>query len=250
MSAKKLLMIALVMALFAVPMLHTADAAPPAQDTGQPHTITVTGSGTAYGTPDVVQVGLGVDVSNADIQVAMNDASNRMNAIMQALEAGGVDQKDIRTDSFNIYQDNSQSGPAGPQAQEGQPVYRVSTTVSVTVRQTDKVGNLLAAAVNAGANTVNYIQFSIEDRTALESQARKLAVADARSRAEELAGLLGLTLGEPLQVSEGSSSTPPVYGLGGGGVYAASVAAPPPISQGTLSVDMSVTITFAVSSAP
>jgi uncharacterized protein YggE len=250
MSAKKLLMIALVMALFAVPMLPTADAAPPAQDTGQPHTITVTGSGTAYGTPDVVLVGLGVDVSNADIQVAMNDASNRMNAIMQALEAGGVDQKDIRTDSFNIYQDNSQSGPAGPQAQEGQPVYRVSTTVSVTVRQTDKVGNLLAAAVNAGANTVNYIQFSIEDRTALESQARKLAVADARSRAEELAGLLGLTLGEPLQVSEGSSSTPPVYGLGGGGVYAASVAAPPPISQGTLSVDMSVTITFAVSSAP
>jgi uncharacterized protein YggE len=249
MSAKKLLMIAVVLALLAVPMLQTADAAPPAQDGGEPHTLTVTGHGTAYGAPDVVQIGLGVDVSNADIQTAMNDASERMNAVMQALEAGGVDAKDIRTDSFNIYQDNSQSGPGAPQTQDVQPVYRVSTTVSVTVRQTDKVGDLLAAAVNAGANNVNYIQFSIEDRTALESQARQLAVADARARAEELAGLLGLTLGEPLHVTEGGNTNPPVYGMGGGGVAYAAAAAPP-ISQGTLSVDMSVTVTFAVSSAP
>ena len=247
MSAKKFLMITVALALLAVPMLQTANAAPPTQDTGVPRTLTVTGYGTAYGAPDVVQVGLGVDTSNADIQVAMNDASSRMNAVMQALEAGGVDQKDIRTDSFNIYQDNSQSAPGSSQT-PAQPVYRVSTTVSVTVRQTDKVGDLLAAAVNAGANNVNYIQFSIEDRTALESQARQVAVADARSRADELAGLMGLTVGEPLQVSEGSSSSAPIYGLGGGGKVAAAVA--PPISQGTLSVDMSVTVTYAVSSAP
>jgi uncharacterized protein YggE len=247
MSAKKFLMITVALALLAVPMLPTAAAAPPTQDTGAPHTLTVTGYGTAYGAPDVVQVGLGVDTSNADIQVAMNDASNLMNAVMQALEANGVDQKDIRTDSFNVYQDNSQPAPGGPQAQAGEPIYRVSTSVSVTVRQTDKVGDVLAAAVNAGANAVNYIQFSIEDRTALESQARQLAVTDARARAEELAGLLGVTLGEPLQVSEGSSGPTPVYG--GGVSMAASVAAPP-ISQGTLSVDMSVTITYAISSAP
>jgi uncharacterized protein YggE len=247
MSAKKFLMIAVTLALLAVPMLQTANAAPPTQDTGVPRTITVTGSGTAYGAPDVVQVGLGVDTSNADIQVAMNDASSRMNAVIQALKDGGVDAKDIRTESFNIYQDMSQAGPGAPQ--NAQPIYRVSTTVSVTVRQTDSVGDLLAAAVNAGANNVNYIQFGIEDQTALQSQARQLAVADARSRAEELAGLLGLTVGEPLQITEGVSTSTPLYGKGGGGVvYSAAVA--PPISQGTLSVDMSVTITFAVSSAP
>jgi uncharacterized protein YggE len=163
------------------------------------------------------------------------------------LEAGGVDAKDIRTESYNIYQDTSQSGPGAPQ--DAPPIYRVSTSVSVTVRQTDQVGDLLAAAVNAGANNVNYIQFSIEDQTALQSQARQLAVADAHARAEELAGLMGLTLGEPLQVSESGSTGTPLYGKGGGGVaYAAAVA--PPISQGTLSVDMSVTVTYAVSSAP
>ncbi len=80
-----------------------------------------------------------------------------------------------------------------------QPFYRVSTTVAVTVRETDNVAEILAAAVNAGANMVNYIQFNIEDRTALESQARELAVSDARARAEELAALMGLTVGEPLQ---------------------------------------------------
>jgi uncharacterized protein YggE len=234
------------LALLAVPLLPTAAAAPPNQEPGTPHTLTVTGTGTAYGTPDVVQVGLGVETSNADIQVAMNDASNLMNAVIKALEDGGVDQKDIRTDSFNIYQDNNQPAPGSPQSQTGQPIYRVSTTVAVTVRQTDKVGDLLAAAVNAGANTVNYIQFSIENRTALESQARQLAVSDAHARAEELAGLLGVTLGDPLQVSEGSSGPTPVFG---GGVSMAAAVAAPPISQGTLSVDMSVTITYAISSA-
>jgi hypothetical protein len=252
MSVKKFLMIALALALLAVPMLQTAEAAPPTQDGGQPRTITVTGYGTAYGAPDVVQVGLGVDASDADILVAMNDVTDRMNAVMQALQAGGVDVKDIRTDSFNIYQDYKYGQPtADPsQTQDAQPFYRVSTTVAVTVRQTDKVPELLASAVNAGANVVNYIQFNIEDRTALESQARELAVSDARSRAEELAALMGLTVGEPLQVTEGGNINTPYYSMGGGGGggYATS-AAPPPISQGTLSVDMSVTVTFAVSSA-
>jgi uncharacterized protein YggE len=252
MFAKKFSIIVIALALLAVPMVQTAHAAPPSQDTGVPRTLTVTGYGTAYGAPDVVQVGLGVDASDADILAAMNDVTNRMNAVMQALEASGVDVKDIRTDSFSVYQDYKYGQPAADpmQQQDAQPFYRVSTTVSVTVRQTDKIADLLAAAVNAGANVVNYIQFNIEDRTALESQARTLAVADARARAEELAGLMGLTVGEALQVTEGGSMNMPYYSMGGGGGgggYA--VAAPPPISQGTLSVDMSVTVTFAVSSA-
>jgi uncharacterized protein YggE len=251
MSAKKFFMMVVVLALLAVPIMQTAEAAPPRQDTGEPRTITVTGYGVAYGAPDVVQVGLGVEASDADILVAMDDVTARMNAVMKALEDGGVDVKDIRTESFYIYQDYKYGQPAtGLEGgdQQPQPFYRVSTTVTVTVRQTDHVAELLAASVSAGANVVNYIQFNIEDRTALESQARELAVADARSRAEQLAALMGLTVGDPLSITEGGDMYAQPYYGGGGGGGALSVA-PPPISQGTLSVNMSVTVTFAASPA-
>jgi hypothetical protein len=250
MTAKKFFMMVLIVALLAVPVMqNTAEAAPPRQDGGQ-RTITVTGYGVAYGAPDVVMVGLGVESSDPDIVVAMNGVTERMNAVNQALQAGGVEVKDIRTESFYIYQDYKYGTGMEMQPEEPQPFYRVSTTVAVTVRQTDKVAELLAAAVNAGANVVNYIQFDIQDRSALESEARGLAVTDARARADELAGLMGLTVGEVLQVNEGSGGYGPypMYGLGGGG-GGAEMAAPPSISQGTLSVSMTVTVTFAVASA-
>jgi uncharacterized protein YggE len=125
------------------------------------------------------------------------------------------------------------------------PVYRVSTSVTVTVRDTTKVAELLAAAVSAGANIVNYVQFDISDRSALESEARSQAISDAQDRAAQIASTLGLTVGEPQSIVEGSGIVPgPQFaGGGGGGLGAAGV---PTISQGQLSVSMSVTITFAV----
>jgi len=246
MSKKLFLMIVLVV-LLATPVLwsatQSADAAPPQQESSQ-RTITVTGSGTAYGAPDIVTVGLGVETSNADILAAMDDTNARMNAVLQAVQDNGVAPEDIRTDHFSIYQDYSYGGPMEP-AVNGQPApaYRVSTGVTVTVRNTDSVGELLSSAVAAGANMVNYIQFDIEDRGALEADARELAVADAQARAAHLAGSLGLTVGEPLSITENTDYYSPM--MGGGGGLALEAAA---ISQGTLSVNMSVTITFALKS--
>ncbi len=263
MSAKKFLMVLMALALLAVPIVQstTVQAAPPSQDdapdAGDQRTITVTGYGVAYGAPDVVQVGLGVEGLNADILVAMDDVTARMNAVMDVLQQNGVEATDIRTESFYIYQEYPYGQPPMPVegaegstgSQDPQTVYRVSTTVAVTVRETENIAPILAAAVNAGANMVNYIQFNIEDRQALESEARGLAVSDARARAEELASLMGLAVGEPLRVVEGDLYNNPVF-YGGGGGGGAMQAAPPPISQGTLSVNMTVNVTFALVAAP
>jgi uncharacterized protein len=249
MSMKKVLMFAIALALLATPVVwsaaldgQSAEAAPPRQDDLPVHTITVTGTGTAFGAPDIVRVGLGVEASNQDILAAMEDTNARMNAVIQALENGGVAAEDIRTENYSIYQDYSY-GPS-PMDTGGQPAptYRVSIGVNVTVRNPDQVGELLAAAVSAGANMVNYLQFDINDRATLESEARSLAVTDALDRAEQLAGQLGLIVGDPVRVVEGGSDyNPRLYGGGGGMDMAASA---PPISQGTLSVNMSVTITY------
>jgi uncharacterized protein YggE len=130
---------------------------------------------------------------------------------------------------------------SGSSTGQSAAIYRVSIGVTITVRTPDKVGELLAAAVSAGANMVNYIQFDIADHAALQSQARELAVADAKSRAEQLAGLLGLQVGEAQTVVENGESYGTPMGLGGGG---GAMMSSVPISQGTLSVSMSVTITY------
>ncbi len=255
MSLRRYLIAALAAALLLTPVVlgagfaaSSAQAAPLRQEGTDQRTITVTGYGFAYGVPDVVRVGLGVESVNTDIADAMNEVNERMDAVIDVLVEGGVEREDIRTEYFQISQDYSFSGPMPAEgdmaaAQQGRP-YRVSTTVRVTVRNPEVVGDLLADAVNAGANLVNYIEFDIADRTALESEARASAVEDARARADELAGLLGLTVGEPLQVLEGPDVMPLTNrmfaGMGGGAADSAS------ISQGTLSVSMSVTITFAL----
>lgn len=223
----------------------TVAAAPPQQE-GQPEqrTITVTGYGTAYGAPDIVRVVLGVETINSDILTAMEEANTRMDAVIQSLVASGVAREDIRTEYFSIYQDYPYGGP-DVSGEDPQVRYRVSNTVNVTVRDTENVAQLLADAVSAGANVVNYIQFDIADRASLESEARQDAVSDARERAQELADTLGLTLGDAVQVEERTDLYSPVMGLGGGGGAGAAVSAPP-ISQGQLSVSMAVTITFAV----
>ncbi|MCL4238305.1 MAG: SIMPL domain-containing protein [Anaerolineae bacterium] len=218
-----------------------ASAAPQQQAGESPRTITVTGYGSAFGAPDIVMLGLGVEVVNADIVAAMDETTARMNAVMDALKAGGVAAEDIRTDHYSIYQDYGYN-PAST-GEMGQPQYRVSVGVTVIVRQTETVGELLASAVQAGANMVNYLQFDIEDRAGLEAEARDLAVADAQSRASLLAAALGLSVGEPLTITEGGNVYGPPIGLGGGGAAYAESAA---ISQGTLRVDMQVTITFAL----
>ncbi|MEP0763261.1 MAG: SIMPL domain-containing protein [Chloroflexota bacterium] len=248
MSHKKTLMVVGTLAVLVAVMAgalsfraQPASAAPQQQAGESPRAITVTGYGSAFGAPDIVMLGLGVEIVNTDIVAAMDETTARMNAVTDALKAGGVAAEDIRTDHYSIYQDYGYS-PAPMGETPGQPQYRVSVGVTVTVRETETVGELLAAAVQAGANMVNYLQFDIEDRAGLEAEARNLAVADAQSRADLLAAALGLSVGEPLTITEGGNVYP-VPGLGGGGAAYAEAA---PISQGTLRVDMQVTITFAL----
>ncbi|MCD4686940.1 MAG: SIMPL domain-containing protein [Anaerolineae bacterium] len=241
MSTKKNLLL-LVTLLLAVSTLWIGAPSANAQGDAAMRTITVTGYGAAYGAPDIVMLGLGVEAVNVDIKAAMDDTTARMNAVMLALQDNGVAVEDIRTEHFSIWQDYGY-GPMEP-GMQGDASYRVSTSVTITVRNVARVGDLLALAVDAGANIVNYIQFDIEDRAVLQAEARGSAVADAQARAEHLAGLLGMAVGEPLEIIEGGDFYGPMpMGGGGGGIGFAEAA---PIGEGQLSVNMQVTITFAL----
>jgi uncharacterized protein YggE len=117
----------------------------------------------------------------------------------------------------------------------------------VVLRDLDHVGELLAAVVEAGANSISEVSFTVEDSEALVEQARQQALEDAGARAKQMAEGLGITLGKPILVMEtgGGYPVPMELGLGGGGGGVAE-AAVPSISPGTFSVSVSVQVIYEI----
>lgn len=186
-----------------------------------PRTVTVIGSGRATAVPDIARVTLGADVVNKSLSGAVADAEKRMDAIGQALKDLGIEDRDVRTAEYNVFPQQA-FGPNGPGPITG---YRVVNLVRVTIRDLDQAGEVLEKAVEAGANNVQGLVFTIEDPRAIEAEARRDAMADARFKAETLAADAEATLGPVLTISEviGGGAPAPMLaqsavGLGGGGV--------------------------------
>jgi uncharacterized protein len=176
-----------------------AQEPPAAPTTSLPRTITVVGEGTVATQPDVAQIQVGVEVTGDNAQEASADAATTMQAILDALEEVGIAAKDIQTSGYNIFVERSMT-PMG--AASGDVVYRVNNSVSVTVRDLDSVGDVLDAVIEAGANNIYGVNFGLDDPDEVMAEARSKAAEDALARAEELAGLHGVALGEVVSISE------------------------------------------------
>ena len=152
-----------------------------------PRTITVVGEGTVALQPDVAQAQIGVDVAGDTAKQASAEAAKIMEAVLAALKAQGIATKDIQTSNYSIYADR----PADPlTGRPGEQVtYRVNNGVSVTIRDLAKIGAVLDAVIDAGANNIYGVTFSVSDPDKVMAEARRKAVEDARARAEELAAL-------------------------------------------------------------
>lgn len=203
--------------------------------------ITVVGRGEAFGEPDQANVQIGVEIFAETVEEATDENQAILDRIMAALEEQGIAPEDIQTTNYSLWaeQRHSESGF------EGITGYRVSNLVNVTVRDINGLGEVLAAVTEAGANSIHGVTFSVSDPAALEAEARAAAMEDARARAEELAGLAELELGEVKVVSEVTSG-PPISPLGFGGGFAVEEAAmsQPGISPGQLSFQAQVQVTF------
>ena len=127
----------------------------------------------------------------------------------------------------------------------GEKTYAVDNTVYVTVRELDTLGDLLDTAVEAGANTVNNIQFDVDDKDAALQTARAEAIQDAQAKAQELAEASGVTLGELQTINFIDTPMYPIFdGRGGGG--AAAEAAAVPIQPGQLTFTVTVNLTYLI----
>lgn len=197
-------------------------------------TMSVSGRGEVYLIPDIAYINIGTRSEALDVATALSDNNKQAKSISSVLSEMGIDPLDIQTTAFNVY-------PFQNYGMDGQPMelkYVVENTVNVKVRDLNRLGEILDAVVRSGANQINGISFDIEDRKQAESEARRLAIQDATEKAQELAGLAGISLGEVQNISVYSNGNPqPVYDAKGGGYYAEASAAPIASGQMIISAD-------------
>ncbi|MEN8209036.1 MAG: SIMPL domain-containing protein [Candidatus Fermentibacteria bacterium] len=210
-----------------------------------PGTITSTGSGTAGAEPDVASVVFGVNITRSDPGLAVNDAAQLVEAAMAAARAEGVAGADMQTTSYSLWV--QEVWDDYDYEYTGEMEYAVTHYVKADIRDISSVGDVLAAVVSAGANSINGVSFYVEDTASLYEDARNRASEHARDKAEQLADSFGVTLGEISSISEWTSYYAD-YGMaydnygGGLGYYAES----PPVTPGAYSVSVEVSVTYEI----
>lgn len=158
--------------------------------------ITVVGEGSVGLEPDIARATIGVETVDESAREASRSAQAIMDTLLESLIDAGIAARDIETSGFSIF---SERGTAtDPDAVR----YRVNNQVLVTIRTLDRVGEILDIAIEAGANQIYGVEFTLENPADHAGEARSLAVQNARAKAEELAGLADAELGMVLHVSE------------------------------------------------
>ena len=209
--------------------------------TGNPseHTLSVTGTGQIFVSPDAADVTLGVQVTRQTLKEAQNVAAQQMNDVLAAIHALGITDADIETATLSmgpVYDYNS-----GTQRITG---YTVDNMITVHVKDLTKLADVVDNSVAAGATTVQGITFKVTDQTGAEAQARQDAVRDARAKADALASAAGVTITGVQSISETSYSPPIWYGSPAAG---ADQGAPTPIIPGKTDVSITVSVTYLIS---
>jgi hypothetical protein len=205
-------------------------------------TIAVNGTGSITASPDVAYINVGVHTENTDPKEALTSNTAQAQDVVDAIKALGVSVEDIQTSSFYVYP----SYDYGPNGETLGTKYIVDNTVYVTVRDLTRLGEMLEAVVNSGANNINGITFDILDKDTLASEARMKAVENARLQAQDIADAAGVELGELMYVNVYYSGTtyPQYEGKGGGGAYSADLSVP--VSAGKMVITAEVNMTYKI----
>lgn len=201
--------------------------------------IAVNGSATVQAEPDMVTLSLGVEETKGDVAAAQALVNEKIAAVVEALKNAGIDEKDIQTGYYSIYNSYNYDDP------DNNMQYVASCSLNVIVRELSKAGEMIDVAVAAGANQVGGVTFGVSDLTALQDKALELAVADGIRRAGVMAKAAGVTLPAlPESVVENSS----YYDGYKASAYAmdAAAGAPTSLMGGMVNVTSSVTVTYDV----
>ena len=204
------------------------------------------GTGNVIGTPDRAQVTFSVQTENTDVKRAQAENSARMNTVIDALIASGIPRDALKTTGYNIYPVYEDSvGIMKPKVK----TYRVTNTLTVTLHDVSKTGEVIDIAVDNGINQADSIRFMLSDQQqkVLRTEALKKAVDQARSDADTVAGAMGTAV-TGVKSADISGGYYPVmfenYQYAGNGDM--KMASATPVQPGDITVSASVTITYTI----
>ena len=212
-------------------------------NTNQQTGISVSGQGIVYVTPDIVNLQLGIQAQAATVADAQSQAATAMNNVLAALAANGVAKADIQTQNYSIQQTTRYDNVKQQDISTG---YQVINYVNDKVRDVTKAGVILDAVTAAGGDLtrVNSVQFSLNDPTSANNQARDQAMADAKATAAQLASDASVKLGNPLSISE--SEVSPISKMYASDMAVPSASGSTTINSGELEITVSVQVTYAI----
>ena len=227
--------------VFAVVLTHVASAQTPA---GQlPPSIRVVGDATATARPDQAEVDVGVTTYAASSREAAARNAEHLDSVLDALTTTLGADANIKTIAYTL-------SPEYRLPKEGQKPtisgYTATNIVRVTLNNLDKVGEVIDAATQAGANRIHRVRFTLKDRRALVSEVLREAAITARSEAEALASALGLRITRVLMVAEDEPVVRPFHDVM---ELSAAQPASTPVQPGPIEVRATVTLTLEVEPA-
>lgn len=205
-----------------------------------PGTIVVGGTGRVAVEPDVADLRLGVSTGAPTVDRARSDAAAAMTAILGAIRGAGVADRDIRTTLVTVQPRYDYSDGKAPVLTG----YEMSNAVEVTVRDLAALGDVIDASLKAGATSMDGLSFRVDEPAEPERAARVAAVAQARARADVLAGAAGVAIVGVVDIVEGGGSGPGVPMPKAARMMMSDAATP--VQGGTTDVSVSVTVTYRI----
>jgi uncharacterized protein len=196
--------------------------------------ITVTAVGSVKAVPDRAELSFGVTTDGTTAKEASTANARRMTELLDALKAAGVRTEEIRTQNVSVSRRHSPTG-------EQLPGFTAENSVSVKVAS-NRAGAIVDLAVASGATNASGPSFDVSDREALYRDALRLAVTEARKKAEAIAGAGGVSVGDVTRVVEAGAEGPTMY------LATAERAQSTPVEPGQEEIQATLTVTFAVGS--
>lgn len=183
-------------------------------------TFTVTGEGSSTIEPDSAVVNVGVAVTAETAAAAQTQLNEKINQVIGAIKALGIQEDDIKTQNYNVNPNYDYSSPT-----QRITNYSASTTLTITVKDINKVNSVVDTATESGANQIGGVTFESQNSKKAEEEARKEAVGNAKAQAEQAARIAGFKLGRLINYSEENlgpirpfdSLKQDTVGIGGGG---------------------------------
>lgn len=208
--------------------------------------ITVSGEGFVTVKPDIARATLGMEAVAATAKEAQRKNTEAMNKIVTVLKNLGLEAKDIQTTDFSLFPERRYDKSSGQNQVAG---YRAVNQVTITVRHLAKLGEAIDQSIQAGANHVQNISFTVETPDKWRAQAIARAVKDARAKADALARASGVRIKRIIALNESGININPYqmeYGYKKAAVLTAGDSLNTPLEPGSIKVTANVQMNFGI----